>query len=83
MKLSPLLIVALIATACIAVWGVVDTQGLASVAASIVAQQFESRAWFIMLTVSAMLIISFGLAVSKYGNIVLGKDGDTPEFSAI
>lgn len=52
-------------------------------AARIVAQQFESRAWFIMLTVSAMLVISFGLAVSKYGNIVLGKDGDKPEFSAI
>ncbi|MEM7366700.1 MAG: BCCT family transporter [Pseudomonadota bacterium] len=83
MKLSPLLTVALILTTCIAVWGVVDTQGLASVAASIVAQQFESRAWFIMLTVSTMLVLSFALAVSKYGNIVLGRDGDKPEFSAI
>ncbi|MEM6624536.1 MAG: BCCT family transporter [Pseudomonadota bacterium] len=83
MNLSPLLIVALLITASIAAWGVIDTEGLASTAAEIVSQQFESRAWFIMLTVSTLLIISFILAISRYGNIVLGRDGDKPEFSTI
>ncbi|MEM7667468.1 MAG: BCCT family transporter [Pseudomonadota bacterium] len=83
MNLSPLLIVALMTTAGIAAWGVLDTESLSSTAEAIVSQQFESRAWFIMLTVSALLIVSFGLAVSRYGNIVLGQEGDKPEFSTI
>lgn len=83
MRLSPLLIVALALTAGVAAWGVVDTEGLASAAAGIVKRQFESRAWFIMLTVSTLLIVSILIAFSRYGSIVLGRDGDIPEFSTI
>ena len=44
---------------------------------------FRSRGWFIMLTVSAMLILCFWLAFSRYGRIKLGKDDDEPEFSTV
>jgi glycine betaine transporter len=44
---------------------------------------FRSRGWFIMLTVSAMLILCFYLAFSRYGRIKLGKDEDEPEFSTV
>lgn len=78
-----LLIVALLITGSIALWGVVDTRGLASTAARLVAVQFTSRAWFIMLTVSFLLIVCAWLAFSKYGNIKLGQDDDEPEFSTL
>jgi len=82
-KPNPLLLVALIITGAIAVWGIVDTAGLAAFASRLVGIQFTSRAWFIMLTVSFMLIISIWLALSRYGAIKLGKDDDEPEFSTV
>ncbi|MEH6631025.1 MAG: BCCT family transporter [Halopseudomonas aestusnigri] len=80
---NPLLIVALSITAAIAIWGTVDSQGLSTIAAKLVGAQFTSRAWFIMLTVSFLLIVCFWLAVSKYGSIKLGQDTDEPEFSTV
>lgn len=80
-KFNPLLIVALTLTAAIAVWGIVDTTGLAEFASEAVNRQFSSRAWFIMLTVSGLLIVSIVLAFSRYGDIRLGRDSDVPEFS--
>lgn len=80
---NSLLIVALALTGAVAVWGIVDTEGLATFASTIVRTMFRSRGWFIMLTVSAMLILCFWLAFSRYGRIKLGKDDDEPEFSTV
>ena len=81
--MNPLLVIALLITGVIAVWGIVDNAGLASLSSRLVSIQFTSRAWFIMLAVSVMLFISFALAFSRYGSIKLGKDDDEPEFSTI
>ena len=80
---NPLLIVALAITGAVAVWGIIDTAGLAAFASYLVGIQFTSRAWFIMLAVSFMLITSIWLALSRYGGIKLGKDDDEPEFSTV
>ena len=80
---NPLLLVALLMTSAIAIWGILDTPGLAAAAAYLIKLQFTSRAWFIMLTVSFMLIVCACLAFSSYGAIVLGRDDDEPEFSTI
>ena len=48
---NPLLLTALVLTAAAAAWGV-DTQGLADFARTVVAQQFRSRGWFVMLVAS-------------------------------
>jgi glycine betaine transporter len=80
---NPLLLVALAITGAIAVWGIIDTAGLAGFASSLVGIQFTSRAWFIMLTVSFILITCIGLALSRYGHVKLGKDDDEPEFSTV
>ena len=80
---NPLLLVALIITGAVATWGIVDTAGLADFASYLVGIQFTSRAWFIMLTVSFMLIVSVWLALSRYGRIKLGQDDDEPEFSTV
>lgn len=80
---NPLLIVALLTTGAIAVWGLVDTAGLATLSASLVHVQFTSRAWFIMLTVSFLLILAIWLAFSRFGALRLGGDDEEPEFSTI
>jgi glycine betaine transporter len=80
---NPLLITALIITGAIAVWGIADTAGLAAISSHLVNIQFTSRAWFIMLTVSFILIVSVWLALSRYGQLKLGKDDDQPEFSTV
>ena len=80
---NPLLIVALLITSAIALWGLLDTAGLTETAKTLVSIQFTSRAWFIMLTASLMLILAIVLAASRYGQIKLGKDSDEPEFSTI
>ena len=77
------LIIALALTSVIAVWGIVDTTGLADFASSLVKVLFKSRGWFIMLTVSVLLLVSIWLAFSPYGKIKLGKDDDQPEFSTV
>ncbi len=80
---NPLLLTALLITGAVAVWGIVDTAGLAGFANTLVSIQFTSRAWFIMLTASVMLICCIVLALSRYGNVKLGADDDEPEFSTI
>ncbi|UCH72908.1 MAG: BCCT family transporter [Rhodospirillales bacterium] len=83
MSKNSLLIIALAITGSIAVWGVLDSAGLAAFSTRLVGLQFTSRAWFIMLAVSFMLVISAWLALSRYGHIKLGGDDDVPEFPTI
>ena len=78
-----LLIVALVITGAIAAWGIIDTSSLAATSAYLVKVEFTAYAWFIMLTVSFLLITSIFLAVSRYGRIKLGQDDDEPEFSTV
>lgn len=80
---NPLLTAALAATGAIAIWGIADTEGLANFARAAVALQFTSRAWFIMLAVSFILIVTIVLAISPAGTIKLGRDDDEPEFSTL
>ena len=83
MPKNPLLWIALLITAAIAAWGIIDTKGLTDTAANLIKTQFNSRAWFIMLTVSFILLTAAFLAVSKYGAIKLGADDEEPEFSRV
>ena len=81
MKASPLLITALGLSAAIALWGILDPQGLGAGAAAIVGAQFESRGWFIMLTASGLLFAAIYLALSPLGSVRLGPEGSEPDFS--
>ncbi|MDA5557925.1 BCCT family transporter [Shimia sp. MMG029] len=65
----------------IGAWGILDADSLVQLAAKVVEQYFDSRGWFVMLSVSGMLLLCLWLAFSKYGNIRLGADDDRPEFS--
>lgn len=78
---NPMLLTALSLTAAVSVWGLADTQGLASFATNTVRVTLQSRGWFVMLTASLLLIVSIWLALSRYGQIKLGTQSDEPEFS--
>ena len=80
---NPLLLTALALTALVAAWGVFDSDGLAAFAQAQVAQQFSSRAWFVMLLASLLVLTVLWLALSRYGQIRLGRDDDRPEFSTV
>ncbi len=80
---NPLLLVAVALTFGAAIWGIVDTEGLAKFAADDVQTLFRYRGWFVMLTVTTLLLACIFLAVSRYGRIRLGKDDDRPEFSTM
>ena len=80
---NKLLLIALALTVGVSVWGIVDTQGLSQLAAKQVSIVLRSRGWFVMLTVSILLITSLVLAFSKFGRIRLGHDNEQPEFSTM
>lgn len=76
-----LLALSLLLIAVVGIWGVVDPEGIVGVATLIVAQYFHSRGWFVMVSVTGMLLVCLGLAFSRFGSIRLGADDDRPEFS--
>ena len=80
---NPLLLIALILTSLVAIWGIIDTAGLAGFSSTLTGVLFTSRGWFVMLSVSLLLILCIVLAISPYGKIKLGKDNDEPEFSTV
>ena len=80
---SPVMLAALVVTGAIALWGLVDAEGLAAFAGATVGQLFQSRGWFIMLTATSQLIACVVLALSRYGRVKLGADDDEPEFSTV
>ena len=80
---NPLLLIALILTSLVAIWGIIDTAGLAGFSSTLTGVLFTSRGWFVMLSVSLLLILCIVLAISPYGKIKLGKDEDEPEFSTV
>jgi glycine betaine transporter len=63
------------------IWGIVDTPSLATFANDTVSVLLISRGWFVMITVSFLLLSCIALAASRYGRIRLGADEDRPEFS--
>ncbi|WP_071515957.1 BCCT family transporter [Geitlerinema sp. PCC 9228] len=80
---QPLLFAALAANTIIAAIGLWDAEGLANFASSVTNMLFDSRGWFIMLSVTAFVLVCIGLAFSRYGRMKLGGKDDEPEFSTI
>ncbi|QIX25418.1 BCCT family transporter [Nocardioides sp. JQ2195] len=62
------------------VWGFVDTAGLGSASGTTLAKSMQYLGWFFVLTASGFVVFAIWLALGKYGNIPLGRDGDDPEF---
>lgn len=62
-------------------WGFLDTASLSSASGSALTGTMKYLGWLFVLTASGFVVFALWLALGKYGNIPLGRDGDEPEFS--
>ena len=65
------------------VWGLVDQAGLKSASDTALAWITDNLGWLFILSATGFVIFAIYLAASKYGRILLGRDGDKPEFRTI
>ncbi|MBJ7288794.1 MAG: BCCT family transporter [Williamsia sp.] len=65
------------------IWGLVDKAGLKDVTANILGWITDNLGWMFILSATGFVLFAIFLAVSKYGKIPLGRDGEKPEFKTI
>jgi glycine betaine transporter len=65
------------------VWGVLDNEGVATVADDVLSWIIETFGWMFVLSTAAFLAFAAVLAFSRLGHIRLGKDDDRPEFRTV
>lgn len=72
-------VTALIAVAFL-VWGFLSTDSLATASSNALGWVMADVGWLFVLTASGFVVFVIWLAMSRYGNIPLGRDDDEPEF---
>ncbi|MGY0020008.1 BCCT family transporter [Streptomyces sp. cg35] len=65
------------------VWGSVATDNLESVSTSALNGLMHNGGWAFMLAATGFVVFALWLAVSRYGKITLGKEGEEPEFRTV
>ena len=61
-------------------WGVLDSDGVATVADDVLSWVISTFGWMFVLSTAAFLVFAGVLAFSRFGRVRLGKDDDRPEF---
>ncbi|RZU62730.1 BCCT family transporter [Zhihengliuella halotolerans] len=77
----PIFVTAGSLTVAFVIWGVVDSASVASVAQGAFDWTTSNLGWLFNVVAIVLLVALIGMALSPYGKIPLGKDGETPEFS--
>ena len=72
-------IAAAISTAFV-LWGVLDNEGVATVADDVLSWVISTFGWVFVLSTAAFLVFAAVLAFSRFGRLRLGKEDDRPEF---
>ncbi|OZC57980.1 choline transporter [Rhodococcus sp. 06-470-2] len=75
--------VAAVVVVAIIVWGLVVPDNLESVSSSTLNWLVTNLGWLFILAATGFVIFSLYLAVSKFGRIPLGADGEKPEFKTV
>ncbi|GAA0471376.1 BCCT family transporter [Streptomyces olivaceiscleroticus] len=65
------------------VWGAVSTSSLKNVSTSMLDWVIKNGGWGFVLAASAFVVFAIWLAISKYGRITLGAEGEQPEFRTV
>ncbi|MER7695926.1 MULTISPECIES: BCCT family transporter [unclassified Streptomyces] len=65
------------------VWGATATDSLESVSSSLLNGLIHNGGWAFILAASTFVVFALWLAVSRYGKICLGQEGEEPEFRTI
>ncbi|GAA3279370.1 BCCT family transporter [Nesterenkonia halobia] len=68
-------------TVAFVVWGIVSPESVAPVAEAAFSWSMENLGWVFNLVAIVVLVALVGMALSPYGRIPLGKEGEKPEFS--
>ncbi len=64
-------------------WGFVSTDSLATVSGKSLTWTMAKTGWLFVLTSSAFVVFVIWLAMSRFGNITLGRDDEEPEFKTV
>ena len=62
-------------------WGTLDSTGMGETTSSVLGELTSLFGWLFILVSAGFLLFSAHLAVTCYGNIKLGPDDSTPEYS--
>ncbi|MHC9291371.1 BCCT family transporter [Mycobacterium sp. LTG2003] len=65
------------------VWGFLSTDSLATASTSALGWVMNNTGWLFVLTASGFVVFVVWLAISRYGNIPLGRDDEEPEFRTV
>jgi choline/carnitine/betaine transport len=65
------------------VWGFVGTENLSTVSTAALGWVLENTGWIFVLLSSLFVAYVLWLALGRFGNIPLGKDGERPEFRTV
>ena len=61
-------------------WGFLGRDSLATVSTDVLDWVMEYTGWLFMVLASLFVVFVLWLALGKFGNIPLGKDGEKPEY---
>ncbi|MEU6707636.1 BCCT family transporter [Streptomyces wuyuanensis] len=70
-------------TVAFVVWGSVATDNLERVSSGMLAGLIHNGGWAFVLAASGFVIFALWLAMSRYGRIPLGREGEEPEFRTV
>ncbi|SCG07795.1 choline/carnitine/betaine transport [Streptomyces sp. MnatMP-M27] len=70
-------------TVAFVIWGAVASDTLESVSDSMLSGLIHNGGWAFVLAASGFVIFALWLAMSRYGKITLGKEGEEPEFRTV
>ncbi|MFI8997631.1 BCCT family transporter [Streptomyces sp. NPDC053542] len=65
------------------VWGATSTKSLENASNTMLDWLIKNGGWAFVLAASAFVIFAIWLAISKYGRITLGAEGEEPEFRTV
>ncbi|MGK2870616.1 MAG: BCCT family transporter [Mycobacterium sp.] len=65
------------------VWGFVDTASLAAASGDALGWVMSNTGWLFTLMASGFVLFVLWIALGRFGNIPLGRDGEEPEFRTV
>jgi len=70
-------------SAAFVLWGVLDSDSVATVADDVLSWIIATFGWVFVLSTAAFLVFAAVLAFSRFGRVRLGQDDDRPEFRTV
>ncbi|MFD4903062.1 BCCT family transporter [Streptomyces sp. NPDC057699] len=75
--------VSAVLTIAFVIWGATATDSLEDVSSTLLNGLIHNGGWAFMLAASGFVIFALWLAISRYGKISLGQEGEEPEFRTV